>query len=441
MFRSKGERLPIGSRTEPEWFPVDRTERVADGMRATSAVAVVAASATATLASAREVVIDCDDRKSSYDMPLAIISVFVIFVVSVAGFMLPAYFNTKANRSFRFGVTLCTFLSYSVLLTVGFVHILGDAQLFLSNPCLPEGFLKAYPCWATLICVIAIFVSILLDFYGHSYLANLVKIGTKDRESEMVPINESTQRSDGLAPVPMENGDAELLEDVFEGEIPSEASLDVKRAAVTFIEVSVCTHSIPVGLALGLENAENFVSLFIAIIFHQVSTGDSFDHRLPFALTIAAADSLPFCSFCEGARRVRYRSGGGGCSVPLEESRDACWVFWHHGTPRHCHRDRLASFFEPEQFGLLDWFGFHQCVCWRIVDLRGVRAHERLSFQREMAALPILADTSDLRGCICGDWSADAGGWQICMTTSPSCLVSTSSCPPFPLSSWKRSWQ
>mmetsp|Transcript_8449 Transcript_8449/g.52842 ORF Transcript_8449/g.52842 Transcript_8449/m.52842 type:complete len:340 (-) Transcript_8449:110-1129(-) len=227
----------------------------------------------ATTASAREVVIQCDDRKSKYNMPLAIFSVFVIFLVSVGGFMLPAYFNTKASRSFRFGVTLCTFLSYAVLLTVGFVHILGDAQLFLSNPCLPEGFLNAYPTWATLICVIAIFISILLDFYGHTYLTKLVRIGTKDKESEMVPINGFTQSSDAIVPVPEENGDAELLEDVFEGDIPSEASLDVKRAAVTFIEVSVCTHSVPVGLALGLENAENFVSLFIAIIFHQVLEG------------------------------------------------------------------------------------------------------------------------------------------------------------------------
>lgn len=270
LFRSKGKSFPIKSNVVPKRSPVDRPERLADEMRATSAMAVAAAASMATTAFAREVVIQCDDRKSNYDMSLAIFSVFVIFLVSVGGFMLPAYFNTKASRSFRFGVTLCTFLSYAVLLTVGFVHILGDAQIFLSNPCLPEGFLNAYPTWATLICAIAIFISILLDFYGHTYLTKLVKIGTKDKESEMVPINGSTQSSDAIVPVLEENGDAELLEDVFEGEIPGEASLDVKRAAVTFIEVSVCTHSIPVGLALGLENAENFVSLFIAIIFHQV---------------------------------------------------------------------------------------------------------------------------------------------------------------------------
>lgn len=184
--------------------------------------------------------------------------------------MLPAYFNTRSSGSFRLGVTICTFLSYSVLLTVGFVHILGDAQMFLANPCLPKQFLKAYPCWATLICVLAIFLSILLDFYGHAHLSKLVKGDKKETAAEMVPINDATCSSDGNHLQAMDGIELEGLEDVFEGEVPNEASLDVKRAAVTFIEISVCTHSIPVGLALGLENAENFVSLFIAIIFHQV---------------------------------------------------------------------------------------------------------------------------------------------------------------------------
>lgn len=389
-------------------------------MRATSAMAVAAAAAMATTASAREVVIQCDDRKSNYNMPLAIFSVFVIFLVSVGGFMLPAYFNTKASRSFRFGVTLCTFLSYAVLLTVGFVHILGDAQLFLSNPCLPEGFLKAYPTWATLICVIAIFISILLDFYGHTYLTKLVKVGTKDRESEMVPINGSTQSSDAVVPVPEENGDADLLEDVFEGEIPSEASLDVKRAAVTFIEVSVCTHSIPVGLALGLENAENFVSLFIAIIFHQVGALAAI--RANFGLLQRFAQVLTwflFVALGQGAGRIRYRRSGGGCSISVEESHHACWIFRDHCALGHCHRDCVASFLEPKQFRIFDQLGLDQCICWWIADLRGFRTHERVSFQREMDAIPELAGASFVHRCICSSGRLDAGGGQIRMTPFP----------------------
>lgn len=41
----------------------------------------------------------------------------------------------------------------------------------------------------------------------------------------------------------------------------------------SFLEASVCTHSIPVGLSLGLQGGDNFITLFIAVVIHQVRRG------------------------------------------------------------------------------------------------------------------------------------------------------------------------
>lgn len=55
--------------------------------------------------------------------------------------------------------------------------------------------------------------------------------------------------------------------------MPAHASLELKRGAVLFVEASVCTHSIPVGLSLGMQGGNSFVSLFIAVIIHQLLEG------------------------------------------------------------------------------------------------------------------------------------------------------------------------
>ena len=52
-----------------------------------------------------------------------------------------------------------------------------------------------------------------------------------------------------------------------------EARLRYKRGIIAFVEISVLTHSIPVGLALGLQRGSAFTGLFIAVIFHQLIEG------------------------------------------------------------------------------------------------------------------------------------------------------------------------
>lgn len=57
------------------------------------------------------------------------------------------------------------------------------------------------------------------------------------------------------------------------GGLSDAGALALKRGAVVFIEATVCTHSVPVGLALGMQGEDTFVVLFIAVIVHQARKG------------------------------------------------------------------------------------------------------------------------------------------------------------------------
>lgn len=47
----------------------------------------------------------------------------------------------------------------------------------------------------------------------------------------------------------------------------------LKRGIILFVEFSVMTHSVPVGLALGLQTGGAFTGLFVAVLFHQLLEG------------------------------------------------------------------------------------------------------------------------------------------------------------------------
>lgn len=200
----------------------------------------------------------CGREDVEYNRTLSIVSIFVVLVVSFVGFMTPAMLVIQKHPFFKMAVLACTFGSTAVLFTVGIVHILGDADDDLSNPCLPQAFLDAFPSWSDLFACITIMLCLMLDFLMHSAIANRVDKAAKEKGN------------DAEKAVP-DSHQGEEDDDVWGAELPKGVDASVVRYAVLFVEVSVCTHSIPVGLDLGLQSSDNFVALFIAVIFHQVS--------------------------------------------------------------------------------------------------------------------------------------------------------------------------
>jgi solute carrier family 39 (zinc transporter), member 1/2/3 len=238
-----------------------------------------------------------------YNQALAIASIFIIFVVSFVGFMIPVALSSRPHPYFRFAVVASSCAGTGVLFSVGFIHILGDAVDYLTSPCLPASFVGAFPDWATLFCTLTVTCMLLVDYLAQGFLEKQVARGSpvtqghgEDETANAVTPTSSAE--DGVGPQaaaagfgrggsaafapgarwPKNGGTAGTAaapEETFchDGPPISKLPLPVRRGSIIFTELSVCSHSIPVGLALGVQGGSEFVTLLIAVIFHQLLEG------------------------------------------------------------------------------------------------------------------------------------------------------------------------
>lgn len=216
---------------------------------------------------------DCgDSTPESYNLDLAIASVFVLWVVSFLGAAFPLLLLWRRSATLRLAVKLGAFAGSGVMLAVGFVHMLGDASENLSSPCLPESWNDAYDSWGLLFVVITIVILQALDYLLFIVMQEIEKHsqGNNNDDVEEIPIERTftlevihSRQFSGTFSQPKCNGDV----------IKSLSPEKRYRALLTKLivsEVSIGIHSVLIGIALGVTSSSSFVSLFIAIIFHQV---------------------------------------------------------------------------------------------------------------------------------------------------------------------------
>jgi zinc transporter 1/2/3 len=246
---------------------------------------------------------DCNSLgDEAYNLGVAISSVFVVFIVSMIGFLTPVFLKNKKSSFFQISLVACACGGTGVVLTVGFVHILGDAGTYLKDPCLPQSFLDAFPSWADLACNVTIICLILVDFLMRylfeQRMRHKVKIedidldchsghreNDQEASSEASPTrilmnvatgSDSSVHGTQSCGVPQKEDTAiQSMEVAVQPDQSLALTNDVilARGSLLFIEMSVSTHSIPVGLALGLQKGSSFTSLFIAVVFHQILEG------------------------------------------------------------------------------------------------------------------------------------------------------------------------
>lgn len=230
----------------------------------------------------------------SYDLSLAITSLFVIFITSFLGAAAPCIVSLRNTFTFINGVKLASYAGSGVLLATGFVHLLLPAHEALSSPCLSPTWLDSYPAWAFLFCVITIAVMQVLEFLMSGNTTNSVlteqalsitAATTKDGSAPPAPSSDieqagprdaqdTTTASD--APTPCTQHQHCKDEDCNgRSLLPGEKAAGSRQVAgalgaLVLSEASIALHSIIIGIALGITSAEEFATLFIALIFHQV---------------------------------------------------------------------------------------------------------------------------------------------------------------------------
>lgn len=137
-----------------------------------------------------------------------------------------------------------------------------------------EAFLDAYPFWGPLFAAITVLLAMLIDYMLRLWLERSAK-----RLAEEGRSLDDKDPADGEIPAGSDEKDFAWSHD-HESDCHNasliqskEAMLRYKRGVIAFVEVSVLTHSIPVGLALGLQRGSAFTGLFIAVMFHQLIEG------------------------------------------------------------------------------------------------------------------------------------------------------------------------
>lgn len=146
-----------------------------------------------------------------------------------------------------------------VILATAFVHMLPDAMENFDSPCLTDGW-KTYGAFAGVFCMIASFALQLLEMAAISHLDTLRKRKQQSQSSASSAMAEMETKS-------LEEGmhnhghSAGLLEDEDQS---------FRNVGTLMLELGIVMHSIIIGITLANTGEDEFTTLLIALVFHQV---------------------------------------------------------------------------------------------------------------------------------------------------------------------------
>lgn len=249
-----------------------------------------------------------EEGHDSYNLTLAIVSVFVLWVVSFMGAGFPLLLAIKRHPWIVMAIRLGSFAGSGVMLATAFVHMLYSANENLTSSCLPESWLSRYGPWAFLFACLTIIILQTIDYIlylfiqpveereeaegveatpmpnaglegmgldgqeeGEEYFggSDLVSQMVKDSDIDEMERNESTAECNKHVTCKDADCNSRVLLGYHHRTTPKARLL----SNIIISEVSICVHSLVIGLSLGLTSSSEFVALFIAIIFHQFLEG------------------------------------------------------------------------------------------------------------------------------------------------------------------------
>lgn len=204
----------------------------------------------------------CDSIQDGfYDENLHIVSIFVVFIGSGTGILLPLLpeIILKNNIS-SYKQTLIKNLTFyckgfgsGVILATSLVHLLFDAFNALSPNCIN----LTYEPLSALIVLCSLLFVLVIDF-------SLARLMYRRRLKFTQTTRENAATGDAA--------DGEGQEEKNEKDLKRMQKIQA-HADILIIEAGIVFHSVIVGLTLGVATEPGFVALFIAIVFHQACDG------------------------------------------------------------------------------------------------------------------------------------------------------------------------
>jgi len=244
-----------------------------------------------------------------YDLPLHIASVFIIMFCSFAGTCLPIV--AKKFPSVKLGdipFACAKMFGSGVIITTALVHMFSPADQNLTNPCLPPTFTQDYTAFAGAICLFAILSLQLIQFLVSRELRQVHKYPTEPTPNTNTPKIEEVEMKDEKHHSHADHSHQEKGHTHHSHEHHShdhshddhahghELILRKEIHISTYIlELGIASHSIIIGIALGVSHDPEFHSLIVALVFHQFFEGmalstvvldSKFDKSLPAIIMV-----------------------------------------------------------------------------------------------------------------------------------------------------------
>ncbi|KAK5194929.1 low-affinity Zn(2+) transporter zrt2 [Exophiala xenobiotica] len=236
------------------------------------------------------------DTGNEYDgrIGLRVAALFIIWITSSIGATFPIFAKRHAGLKVPEWVFfICKYFGSGVIIATAFIHLLGPAEDALRNPCL-TGPITEYT-WVEGIVLMTIFVLFFVELMVMRY-GNFTGGHSHDHshaDTELTSTSETFKDTPSASTLPAQPhsttlgedhlGHAREHNDIETANNPS--SLEDYKAQMTAIfilEFGIIFHSVFIGLTLAVAG-EEFDTLFIVIIFHQMFEGLGLGSRLAVA--------------------------------------------------------------------------------------------------------------------------------------------------------------
>lgn len=204
-------------------------------------------------------------------MNARIASIFVLLAVSALGSFLPLL--AKKNKFFVlpwYVLFVTRYFGSGVILATAFIHLLGEAEDSLNNPCV-GGIFNEYS-WASGISLMGTFVMFTIELVVSQIserhrraccdMSQILEQGRNAEPGTKLDITGSDEKEENVS----------TSQEELQKEMQAKARIFRKVMNVFLLEFGIVFHSVFVGLSLAIAG-EQFKTLFIAISFHQFFEG------------------------------------------------------------------------------------------------------------------------------------------------------------------------
>jgi zinc transporter 1/2/3 len=254
--------------------------------------------------------INSSSLEEIYNQDLHIAALFIIFAASMLGSFAPLlgkYIPRFVIHPFIIVVGKC--LGIGILLACALVHMLQPSNAALTNECLPHSFTEGYAAYAYLFAMLAILMMHFIDFTVEHYVKKFYTQSQQQHATTPQPSPDSPccNTESGLSNEVQcsncdgdENTSIQINVSVSKAVVPSIIQeqesptngghshshgilLDkhIQRTLAAFLlEFGVTSHSILVGLQVGVVSEAKLHVLIVALCFHQCFEGVALGSRV-----------------------------------------------------------------------------------------------------------------------------------------------------------------